>query len=247
MCGRYTYLLTWDDIRHLYGLTAQGAESDGGGSGGGASEEAPPEFCRRYNHAPTERAPVVRIKEGRRELVMLRWGWGKPSWSPNREWINARSEGIVTSRHYADSFRLRRCLIPVSGYYEWRKMPSGRRAPHWIGMADRSPFALAGIWKEVLDRKTGELQDQYLVITCQPNPLLAAIHDRMPLIIDVADYDAWLSAEPPPLHLLRSFPGERMMAYEVSTKINKAGYDQPDILDPAPGTDEGPAAPQLPL
>ena len=60
MCGRYTYLLTWDDIRHLYGLTAQGAESDGGGSGGGASEEAPPEFCRRYNHAPTERAPVVR-------------------------------------------------------------------------------------------------------------------------------------------------------------------------------------------
>ena len=91
MCGRYTYLLTWDDIRHLYGLTAQGAESDGGGSGGGASEEAPPEFRRRYNHAPTERAPVVRIKEGRRELVMLRWGWGKPSWSPNREWINALS------------------------------------------------------------------------------------------------------------------------------------------------------------
>ena len=82
MCGRYTYLLTWDDIRHLYSLTAQGAEDAGGGGGGGASEEAPPDFRRRYNHAPTERAPVVRIKDGRRELVMLRWGWGKPSWSP---------------------------------------------------------------------------------------------------------------------------------------------------------------------
>ena len=85
------------------------------------------------------------------------------------------------------------------------------------------------------------------MITCQPNPLLAAIHDRMPLIIDVPDYDAWLSADPPPLHLLRPFPGERMMAYEVSTKINKAGYDEPDILDPAPRTDEGSAAPELPL
>ena len=85
------------------------------------------------------------------------------------------------------------------------------------------------------------------MITCQPNSLLAAIHDRMPLIIDVPDYDAWLAGDLPPLDLLRPFPAERMMAYEVSTKINKAGYDQPDILDPAPETDEGPAAPQLPL
>jgi hypothetical protein len=64
MCGRYTYLLTWDDIRHLYGLTAQGAEGADGGGGGGeaaAAEEAPPDFRKRYNHAPTERAPVVRI------------------------------------------------------------------------------------------------------------------------------------------------------------------------------------------
>ena len=73
--------------------------------------------------------------------------------------------------------------------------------------------------------------------------MLAEIHDRMPLIIEVADCDAWLSADPPPVQLLRSYPAEKMMAYAVSTKINKAGYDQPDILDP----DEGPAAPELPF
>lgn len=242
MCGRYAYLVSWDEIRRIYGLTEEDGEEDGGGK----SEEAPPEFRQRYNLAPTERGPVVRIKDGKRELVMLRWGWGKPTWSPQKEWINARSEGIATSRHYADSFRLRRCLVPVSGYYEWRKMGDGKRVPHWIGMKDRAPFALGGVWKEVMDRKTGELQDQYLVITCQPNPMLAEIHDRMPLIVEVADYDAWLSADPPPVQLLRPYPAEKMMAYAVSTKINKAGYDQPDILDPA--ADEGPpAAPELPF
>ena len=76
--------------------------------------------------------------------------------------------------------------------------------------------------------------------------MLAEIHDRMPLIIEVADYDAWLSADPPPVQLLRPYPAEKMMAYAVSTKINKAGYDQPDILDAAP--EEGPpAAPELPF
>jgi putative SOS response-associated peptidase YedK len=105
-----------------------------------------------------------------------------------REWINARAEKPGTPP-YVESFRLRRCLIPVSGFYEWRKTPSGRRAPHWIGMKDRAPFALAGIWKEITNAKTGELLDAYLVITCAPNELMAQLHNRMPLIIDPTDYD----------------------------------------------------------
>jgi putative SOS response-associated peptidase YedK len=248
MCGRYTYLLSWQEIRDLYGLTAVEGNGGGGDDGGAAADKPPPDFKKRYNLPPTERAPVVRVKNAKRELVMLRWGWGKPSWSPNREWINARAEGIESSRNYADSFRSRRCLVPVSGYYEWRKMPSGRRAPHWIGMADRAPFALAGIWREIGDPKTGELMDAYLVITCAPNELMAQVHDRMPLIIDPADYDRWLSADPAPLDLLKPYPAAKMTAYEVSTKINKAGYDAPDILDPSPPIrDDGPPAPELPL
>ena len=174
MCGRYAYLVSWDEIRRIYGLT----EGDGEAEGGGAGEEAPPEFRQRYNLAPTERGPIVRIKDRKRELVMLRWGWGKPTWSRQKEWINARSEGIATSRHYVDSFRLRRCLVPVSGYYEWRKMGDGRRVPHWIGMKDRAPFALGGLWKEIMDPKTGELQDQYLVITGLGRELGRAINGK---------------------------------------------------------------------
>ena len=137
MCGRYTYLLTWGEIIQLYGLTGAG-----GCQGDGAAPPEPAEFRKRYNQAPTETAPVVRIKNGRRELVMLRWGWGKMK--NGNERINARSEGIATSGAYAQSFRLRRCLIPASGFFEWRKLPSGRRAPYWIGMKEKEPFALAG-------------------------------------------------------------------------------------------------------
>jgi putative SOS response-associated peptidase YedK len=140
MCGRYTHLLTRGEIIELYGLTASGG--GGGGDGGGPPPE-PADFKKRYNQAPTEVAPVVRIKNGRRELVMLRWGWSKMK--NGNEWMNVRSEGIATAGAHSQSFRLRRCLIPASGFYEWRKMPSGRKAPHWIGMKGKAPFGLAGI------------------------------------------------------------------------------------------------------
>jgi putative SOS response-associated peptidase YedK len=77
--------------------------------------------------------------------------------------------------------------------------------------------------------------------------LAAELHNRMPVIIDVADYDRWLSSEVPPMDLLRPFPAERMMAYEIGQQINRHGYDAPDIVDPLPPQDGGPAAPELPL
>jgi len=238
MCGRYTHLLTWKQLVEFSRLGEPAAAGD--------DPPEPAAFRQRYNLAPTESAPVVRIKVDKRELVVLRWGWGKMKVTP-REWINAQAEKVATPP-YRESFRLRRCLIPVSGYYEWRKMPSGRRAPHWLGMKDRSPFALGGLWKEITNAKTGELQDAYLVITCAPNELTAQVHDRMPLIIDPANYDRWLSADQPPVDLLKPYPADRMEAYEVSTKINKPGYDAPDILDPAaPSPDGDPTAPELPL
>jgi putative SOS response-associated peptidase YedK len=101
-------------------------------------------------------------------------------------------------------------------------------------MKDKAPFALAGIWKEVLDQKTGELQDQFLVITCEPNAMMAELHNRMPVIIDPAEYDRWLSAESPPVDLLHPYPAEKMTTYEIGQLINKRGYDAPDIIDPAP-------------
>lgn len=232
MCGRYTHMLTWGELIEFSRL------------GEGPVPPEPAEFKKRYNQAPTEFAPVVRIKDGRRELVMLRWGWGKMK--NGNEWINARSESAATSDAYGQSLRLRRCLIPASGFYEWRRLESGRKAPYWIGMKDKAPFALAGLWKELVDPKTGELQDRYVVLTCPPNELAAELHNRMPVIIDPAEYDRWLSSEAPPVDLLRPYSAELMTAYEIGQQINKRGYDAPDILDPAPSPqDEGPATPEL--
>ena len=194
MCGRYTHLLTWGELVEFSRL------------GEGPPPPEPADFKKRYNQAPAEKAPVVRITDGRRELVMLKWGWGKMKKPFSKEWVNARSERIATNPAYAQSFRLRRCLIPASGFFEWRKMPSGRKAPYWIGMKDKAAFALAGLWKGLADPKTGELQDRYLVLTCPPNELAAELHNRMPVIIDVADYDRWLSAEDPRVDLVRPYP-----------------------------------------
>jgi putative SOS response-associated peptidase YedK len=103
-------------------------------------------------------------------------------------------------------------------------------------MADKAPFAIAGLWGEYVSPKTGEVTDAYLIITAPANALMLPIHDRMPVIIDPPDFDAWLSAEPPPKHLLRSYPAEKMRAYPISTKVDKAGVEDPSIIDPiSPG------------
>jgi len=84
------------------------------------------------------------------------------------------------------------------------------------------------------------------VLTCPPDELAAELHNRMPVIIDVADYDRWLSSEVPPIHLLRPYPAGKMTAHEIGQQINRRGYDAPDIIAPAPPRDEGSAAPELP-
>ena len=105
MCGRYSHLLTWRELVEFSRL----GEPPGGGVGDNEGPPEPADFKNRYNQAPTENAPMMRIKDGHRELIILRWGWGKMKVTP-REWINACAETIGTPP-YIESFRLRRCLI----------------------------------------------------------------------------------------------------------------------------------------
>jgi putative SOS response-associated peptidase YedK len=86
-------------------------------------------------------------------------------------------------------------------------------------MKDKGPFALAGLCKELADPKIGELQDRYLALTCPPNELAAELHNRMPVIIDVPDYNGWLSSDAPPIDLPRPYPAEKMTAYEIGQQI----------------------------
>ena len=148
MCGRYTHLLTWRQIVRLYGLT----------------ESPPPnDFGPRYNIAPTERAPVVRERDGNREAGTLRRGlipfWAKDK-SIGYKTINARAETVATAPAFREAWRARRCLVPASGFYEWLKVSDGKQ-PYLIGFKDRGPFSFAGLWESWKDKASGEKVETY--------------------------------------------------------------------------------------
>ena len=214
MCGRYTHKLTWPQIVELYRLT------------GGA--DPPPELHPRYNMAPTQMAPVIRQGAAGREFALMRWGlvpsWAKEASIGNRM-INARSETAAEKPAFRAALRTRRCLVPANGFYEWQKT-AGAKQPWWIGMKDDEAFAMAGLWEAWRDPGDGSSLLTFTILTTEANALLAPIHERMPVIIDPADYEAWL-AGPAFAPLMKPFPADRMTAREVSTWVNSPAHDDP--------------------
>lgn len=188
----------------------------------------------RYNAAPTQRMPVVRVFDGKRELVLLRWGL-IPSWAKDpkigNSLINARGETVHEKPAFRSAFKARRCLVPADGFYEWRKLSGGSKQPYRITMADSSPFAFAGLWERW--DKGDEPLETFTIITTTANVLVAPIHDRMPVILDPADYDAWLESQDTtiPMALLQPYPAKRMSAYPVSTRVNSPRNDDAAVIE----------------
>src|SRR4051812_21002819 len=152
----------------------------------------------RYNIAPTQTVFVVRqIEQGaKRELARLFWGL-VPSWAKDQKGayacINARADGVATKPTFRSAFKKRRCLVMADGYYEWRK--EGKiKQPYFFEVDGGQPFAFAGIWEwwRAPDDKDGPGLESCSLITGEPNELQATLHDRMPIILDPAHYDAWL-------------------------------------------------------
>jgi putative SOS response-associated peptidase YedK len=181
------------------------------------------DFGPRYNLAPTEMMPVV-LQEGARRII-LPMQWGFPS--DQGLLINARSESVAHRPTFRDAFLRRRCLIAADAFYEWRRSEKMRQ-PFLIERNDSGPFALAGIWESVPNPRC-------CVLTTESNELVRSLHDRMPVILSPEEYGAWLdpSADEPRLKtLLRPFDAAQMHMYPVSTKLNRAGYDDPDCEQP---------------
>ena len=159
---------------------------------------ADPNTAVNLNCAPTDPILVVRRANDSdlRELVAMRWGlvpFYVPDFRDCKPMINARVETVATNRAFRDSFKKRRCLVLADGFYEWRH-EGKKKLPHVIQRADRKPFGLAGIWdrwKGVLHGKQERIET-CAVITRTPTTEVAAVHDRMPLVIDTKDHDAWL-------------------------------------------------------
>ena len=216
MCGRYTLTMPIDSMRELFGFNAQ------------------PNLAARYNVAPGQDVPAVRLSEsGERELAGFNWGivpsWAKDPASFNRM-INARGETIGEKPTFRAAFKRRRCLIPANGFYEWKSIGEGVKQPFYIRLEHGEPFAFAGIW-ERWEGGDGDEFETCAIVTTNANDQLLPIHHRMPVILPPADYRTWLAGETRALDpLMVSFRG-KMEAWPVSTIVNKVQNDGPELLE----------------
>lgn len=224
MCGRYA----------LYGPASRSNRIE--------FEDLDLDWTPRYNIAPTQRAPVYRVHpEHGPELVPLRWGL-VPSWAKDvaigARLINARSETVHEKPSFRVAFRRRRCLVPMSGFYEWRTRPDGAKAPHFIWLLNEPVFAVAGLF-EWWQAPGGEPVESFTLLTCAANAFMQPLHDRMPVILAREHHDHWLDptvVDPAALSpLMVPFAADEMAAREVSTRVNAVRNDDPSLLEPGSG------------
>lgn len=223
MCGRTFFYETLSTLVDEFGITAP---------------PMPSNWPARYNMPPTLDMPVVRYNRetGQRHLDLLRWGFIPPSSTEGKEAIvNARAETITEKPMFAKSFRARRCLVTPSGFYEWRR-EGKTKLPHAIRMASGKAMPMAGIWTAWKRPGTGDWIRTCAVITCGPNALMAAIHDRMPVILDRRDWPRWLgeeaASEAELLDLLRPCPDDWLAVTPLRQTVNDVRNDGPDCLVP---------------
>jgi putative SOS response-associated peptidase YedK len=197
-----------------------------------------PEFDERprFNIAPSQTIPIVRVDDGQRIIALAQWGF-VPAWTkgkPKLRPVNARAETVATSGMFREAFRRRRCLIPADGFYEWQGSKAPRQ-PYLIHMRDDHVFGFGGLWERWRPEPDAEPIDTCTIITVQPNAVAAPIHNRMPLIIAPGDYARWLDPATPAADvadLLRPYPADDMDAIAVSAQVNNVRNDGPELIEP---------------
>jgi putative SOS response-associated peptidase YedK len=187
----------------------------------------------RYNVAPTNIMPVLRVVDGRRWLMPARWGL-VPHWAHDpgigSSMINARSETLCEKAAFRDSLPRRRCLIVVDGVYEWQ-VRGTKKVPMRIALDDARPFTLAGLWARW--RGADVELETFTIVTMAAIDALRPLHDRMPLIIDDKDRDDWLDpdrADVDLVHLTSPRPRPELTLTEVSTRVGNVRNDDAAVL-----------------
>ena len=220
MCGRFDNLIARDAYRGLF-----------------KARRLPKwNFPPRYNVAPTDQIPIVRIdpRDGEREVALARWGlisfWMKEK--PKVPHINARAETVDRLPLFREAFAKRGCLIPATGFYEWQRRENGKQ-PYRFHRKDLEPFAFAGIWE--FTRLGGEEILSTAIIVGEANPLVGGIHDRMPVMVMSEDYDRWLGATTSfsdLKSLLKPYNPALMEAYAVNRIVNSVKNDTEECIEP---------------
>ena len=179
MCGLYSFRKSAEETRNLFGYADR------------------PEFPPRGHVAPASPIAIVRMEQGARRFALVRWGL-IPSWvkavKPGKPLINARGETVTEKPSFRNAMRRRRCLIPADGFYEWLGSVPGKKQPYHIHKADHGLFGFAGIWEHWMGADGSEIETA-AIITTAANATIAAIHDRMPVVIMPGDFALWLEGE----------------------------------------------------
>jgi putative SOS response-associated peptidase YedK len=192
----------------------------------------------RYNVAPTQKIPVLFIRDHQRVLADFRWGL-IPSWTDDpaigNRLINARAETLADKPSFRRAFRSQRCLIPADGFYEWQATDKGRQ-PIYIQVQQGELFTLAGLY-EIWQPQGRDPLRTCTIITTAPNDLIRPIHDRMPVILPAACRDSWLDPQLTDVielsKMLQPFDAAKMNAYPVTRHVNSPANDDQRCIDPA--------------
>lgn len=220
MCGRYTLKAEKEEMEKAFGTKVESAEA----------------LPARYNIAPTQFVPVVRHLEAERFLSAMKWGL-IPSWAKDEKignkLINARGESVAEKPAFRAAFKTRRCIVPASGFYEWKKVERGKQ-PFYFYLKAQPVFGFAGLWEEWRDAKTGEILETCTIITTDANEVLLPVHDRMPVILKAEDYEQWLDQKETDKErlqkLLAPYPADEMESHPVSRAVNSPTVDAPELI-----------------
>ncbi|WP_417308119.1 SOS response-associated peptidase [Devosia sp.] len=222
MCGRYAATLPPEQLAELFQLLNTIA------------------FPPRYNIAPTQPIAVIWEQQARRTIQLVRWGF-VPSWVKDpREFtllINARAETMAEKPSFRNAVRNGRCIVPASGYYEWKTGPDGSKQPYYITMADGSPMMFAGLYSQWAG-PDGEEVDTACIVTVEPNTEVRAIYNRMPAILTGEAIEAWLNTRDvereAAAQLALPLPDGSVKYHPVSKAVGSVHADGPELIRPIP-------------
>jgi putative SOS response-associated peptidase YedK len=219
MCGRFASFLPPEAIARLFGTV-----------------NMVPNIAPSWNLAPTQPALVVRRhpKTGERRLDVLTWGF-LPYWTKDpkkaRKPVNAKAETVAVSGMFRDAFARRRCLVAAAAFYEWQPVPGTKqKQPFAIARQDDKPMAFAGIW-EGWRGPGDEVVRSFAIITTDANQLLRPVHDRMPVVLEEADWPVWLDErEGDPSALLRPAREDVLCLWPISPAVNSPANNDATLL-----------------
>lgn len=222
MCGRYTLDKARKDLAAYYGAESKEEE----------------EIESSFNVAPTSAMPVIgNFTRSGRTMQKFRWGL-LPTWAEEKitkySMINARAETVDSKKSYKQHFRQHRCLVPASGFYEWRRESDGTKTPFYIYPEHEELFSFAGLYNVWKSPDGKETIPTYLIITCEANSKMQQVHNRMPVMLLKEEWSEWLDPILDDVAMLKGilnpFPEDALGLYRVSREVNNARNNSLDLI-----------------